>query len=111
MLRRVHSIWNYVARSIYPDLTDDIPGTQTLGEENSWRSAFHRERKNARDRISSLREPTDPSATPRVRNILDVLRTYPANLDIQVEVMRAFQWRISHITKKNNYEQEHAARS
>jgi len=71
-LQRVHSIWNYVARSIYPDLTDNIPGTQTLEEDNSWRSTFHRERKKARDRISSLREPTDPSATPRVRNILDV---------------------------------------
>ena len=111
MLRRVHSIWNYVARSIYPDFTDDIPGTRTLEEENSWRSAFHRERKKARDRISCLREPTDPSATPRVRNILDVLRTYPATLDIQVEVMRAFQWRISPITEKDNYELEHAGRS
>jgi len=104
MLRRVHSIWNYVTRSIYPDLTDDIPGTQTSEEENSWRSAFHRERKKARVRISSLREPTDPSATPRVRNILDVFRTYPATLDIQVKAMWAFQWRISHITEKDSYE-------
>jgi len=98
MLRRVHRVWTYVARSIYPDLTDDIPGTQTSEYENSWRSAFHRERKKARDRISSLREPTDPSATPEVRNILDVLRIYPATLDIQVEVMRALQWQISHMT-------------
>jgi hypothetical protein len=110
MLRRVHSIWNYVTRSIYPDLTDDIPGTQTSEEENSWRSAFHRERKKARVRISSLREPTDPSATPRVRNILDVFRTYPATLDIQVKAMWAFQWRISHITEKDSYELKHAGR-
>jgi len=111
MLWRVHSIWNYVAQSIYPEFTNDIPETQTLKEENSWRSAFHRERKKARDRISSLREPTEPSTTPRVRNILDVLRTYPATLDIQVEVMRTFLWRICHITKKDNYELEHAGKS
>jgi len=110
MLQRVHSIWNYVARSIYPDLTDDIPGTQTSEEENSWRSAFHREREKARDRISSLRDPTDPSAAPRVRNILDVLRIYPATLDIQVEAMWAFRWRISHITEKDNSELENAGR-
>jgi len=110
MLQRVHSIWNYVARSIYPDLTDDIPGTQTSEEENSWRSAFHREREKARDRISSLRDPTDPSAAPRVRNILDVLRTCPATLDIQVEAMWAFRWRISHITEKDNSELENAGR-
>ena len=101
MLRRVHSIWNYVARSIYPDLTDDIPGTQTLEEENSWRSAFQCERKKARDRLSSLRDTMVPSAAPRVRNILDVLRTYPATLDIQVEEMVAFQWRISLIDEKD----------
>jgi len=108
MLPRVHSIWNYVARSIYPDFTDDTPETQTSEEEKSWRSAFHHEREKARDRISSLRDPTDPSAAPRVRNILDVLRTYPASLDIQVEAMWAFQWRISHITEKDNYELENA---
>jgi len=96
---------------MYPEFTNDIPGTQTLEEENSWRSTFHIENKKARDRISSLREPTDPSTTPRVRNILDVLRTYPAILDIQVEVMKTFQWRISHITKKDNYELEHAGKS
>jgi len=88
MFRRVHSIWNFIARSIYPDLTDDTPETQTSEEEKSWRSAFQREREKARDRISSLRDPTGPTV-PRMRNILDVLRTYPATLDIQIEAMWA----------------------
>jgi len=44
-----------------------------------------------------------------VRNILDILRIYPATLDIQVEAMKALQWRISHITKQDNYELEHFA--
>jgi len=52
----------------------------------------------------------DPSAAPRVRNILDVLRTYPATLDIQVEAMWAFRWRISYITEKDNYELENVGR-
>ena len=109
MLRRVHSIWNHVARSIYLEFTNDIPGTQTMEEENSWRSAFYRESKKAGDRISSLRAPTDPSTTPSMRNILDVLRTYPATLNIQIEAMKTFQWRISRITKQDNYEMEHFA--
>jgi len=109
MLRRVHSIWNHEARSIYPEFTKNIPGTQTLEEENSWRSAFHRESKKAGDRISSLRAPTDPSTTLSMRNILDVLRTYPAFLNIQIEAMQTLQWRISHITKQDNYEMEHFA--
>jgi len=78
MLRRVHSTWNYVARAIYPEFTKDIPGTQTLEEENSWSSAFHLESLRAGDRISRLRAPTEPSTTISMSNILDVLRTYPA---------------------------------
>jgi len=58
MLRRVHSIWNHAARSIYLEFTNNIPGIQTLEEENSWRSTFYREREEVRDRIRSLREPT-----------------------------------------------------
>jgi len=54
MLRRVHSIWNHVARAIYPEFTKDISGTQTAEDENSWRLAFHRERLMTGDRISRL---------------------------------------------------------
>jgi len=56
MLRRVHSIWNHVARSIYPEFTNDIPGAQTSDEKNTWRSTFYREREEVQDRIRSRRE-------------------------------------------------------
>jgi len=109
MLRRVHSIWNHVTRSIYPEFTNDIPGVQTLEEENTWRSTFYRERERVQDRMRSLREPIDPVFTPTVRNTLKILWIYPATLDIQVEAMTTLQWRISHITKQDNYELEHFA--
>jgi len=64
---RVHSIWNHTVRAIYPEFTNDIPGTHTLEEENSWRSAFYRKREKVRDGISCLREPIDPLITPKVR--------------------------------------------
>ena len=53
----------------------------------------------------------DPVFTPTVRNILEILRIYPATLDIQLEAMTTLQWRISHITKQDNYELEHFAGS
>ena len=109
MLRRVHSIWNHVARSIYPEFTNDIPGVQSLEEGNTWRSTFYREREKAQDRIRSRREQIDPVFTPTVRIIVEILRIYPATLDIQVEAMTTLQWRISHINKQDNYELEHFA--
>ena len=104
MLRRVHSMWNLVAQAIFPELTTNIFGTQSSEDEKSWRIAFHREKLMAGERIGSLQELTDPSTTPRVRNILDVLKTYPATLDIQIEAMRTLQRRTFHITKQDNYE-------
>ena len=108
MLRRVHSIWNHVARAIYPEFTKDFPGTQTSEDENSWRFAFHRERLKAGDRISRLRAPTEPSTTLSMSNILDELRTYPATLNTQIEAIKTLQWWISQI-KQENYESEHFA--
>ena len=108
MCRRVHSIWNYVARSIYPDLTDYIPEEKQIPQEKeSWRSAFHRERQRARDRICGLRDPTGPSAKPRVRYILDILQIYPATLSIQAEAMWALQWRSAHINLRDKHEIVH----
>ena len=94
MLRRVHSIWNHTVRAIYLEFTNVIPRTQTLEEENFWRSAFYREREKVRDGISSQREPIDLLTTPKVRNILEVLRIYPATLDILVEAMKVLQGQI-----------------
>jgi len=82
-----------------------------LEEENTWRSTFYREREKAQDRIRSRREQIDPVSTPTVRNILEILRIYPATLDILVEAMTTLQWRICHITKQDNYELEHFAGS
>jgi len=104
MLRRVNSILNHVAQVIFPELTKNIFGTQSSEDEKSWRFAFHRKKLVAGEGIGSLWEPTDPSTTPRVRNILDVLKTYPATLDIKIEAMRTLQRRTSHITKQDNYE-------
>ena len=97
---------NHVARSIYPEFTNDIPEAQTSEEKNTWSSTFYREREKAQDRIHSQTEHIDPVFTPTVRNILEILRTYPATLDIQVEAMTTLQWRIPHITKQDNYELE-----
>jgi len=80
-----------------------------IGTSTLWRSTFYRKRERVRDRIRSLREPIDPLTTPKVRNILEVLRIYPATLDIQVEAMKILQWRISHINKQGNHELEHFA--
>jgi len=80
MLRRVHSIWNHVARTICPELTKDISGIQITEDEKSWKFAFRRERVIADDRISRLRTMTTPPTTLCMSNILDEFRTYPANL-------------------------------
>ena len=92
MLRRVHRIWNHVARAIYPEFTKDISGTQTSEDENSWRFAFHRERLMAGDRISRLRAMTEPPTTLSMSNILDEFCTYPVTLNTQIEAMRTLQW-------------------
>jgi len=55
-LRRVHSIWNHAAQAIFPELTTNIFGIQSLEEEKSWRLAFHRKKLLAEERIGSLRE-------------------------------------------------------
>jgi len=56
MLRRVHRIWNHVARSIYPEFTVDTLQAPTQEEKETWRSTFHREQEKAQERIRSRRE-------------------------------------------------------
>jgi len=82
MLRRVHSIWNHVARSIYSEFTNNIPQALIPGEKRTWRSTFYPEREKAQDRIRSRREQIDPVFTPTVRDILELLWIYPATLNI-----------------------------
>jgi len=47
MLRRVHSIWNLVARSICPEFTSDTPRTLNQEEKETWHSTFHRGQEEA----------------------------------------------------------------
>jgi len=49
MLRRVHSIWNHVARSIYPEFTNNIPQALIPEEKKTWRSTFYREKEKAQE--------------------------------------------------------------
>jgi len=91
MLRRVHSIWNHVARSIYPEFTVDTLQAPTQEEKETWRSTFYREKEKAQERIRSRRERIDPVFTHTARNVFEKLRTHPATLDILVEAMKTLQ--------------------
>jgi hypothetical protein len=56
MLRRVHSTWNHVARSIFPELIPVTPRTSNQEEKESWLSTFYREQDRVRNRIRERRE-------------------------------------------------------
>ena len=51
----------------------------------------------ARGQILGLRNPKGFSDKPTVRQILDILQAIFATLDIQMEAMRALQWRLDNI--------------
>jgi len=106
MMRRVHSIWNHVARSIYPEFTVDTLRVPTQEEKETWRSTFYREKEKAQERIRSRRERIDPVFTHTARKVFEILRTYPATLDILVEAMTTLQWRTPHSTTEDKYELE-----
>jgi len=106
MMRRVHSTWNHVARSIYPEFTTDTLRAPIQEEKETWRSTFYSEKEKALERIRSRWEQIDPVFTQTARNVLEILRTYPATLDILVEAMTTLQWRIPHLTTEDKYELE-----
>jgi len=106
MMRRVHSIWNHVARSIYPEFTVDTLRVPTQEEKETWRSTFYREKEKAQERIRSRRERIDPVFTHTARKVFEILRTYPVTLDILVEAMTTLQWRTPHLTTEDKYERE-----
>jgi len=91
MIRRVHSTWNHVARSIYPEFTIDTLRAPIQEEKETWRSTFYREKKKAQERIRSRRERIDPVFTQTARNVFEILRTYPATLEILVEAMETLR--------------------
>jgi len=111
MLRRVHSIWNHVARSIYPEFTVDTLRAPTQEEKETWRSTFYREKEKAQERIRSRQERIDPVFTHTARNVFEILRTCPATLDILVEAMKTLQWRTPLLSTEDKYERERFAGS
>jgi len=94
MLRRVHSTWNHVARSICPELIPDTPGTSNQEEEETWLSTFYREQGRVRNRIRERREGPQLAFTNVARYVFNNIRSYPANLDILIEAMISLNWSI-----------------
>jgi len=87
MSRRVNSTWNHVARSIYTEFTTH-PFREPIPEgEETWRSTFFRDKEKAHERIRSRREQTDTVFSHVASNVLNILQTYPATLDILVKAM------------------------
>jgi len=92
MLRRVKSTWNHVARFIYPEFAT-YPFREPIQEgEETWRSTFFRDKKTAHERIRSRRKQTDTVFSHVASNVLNILQTYPATLDILVEAMNTLHW-------------------
>jgi len=104
MIRRVHSTWNHLARSIYPELTT-YPFREPIQEgEETWRSTCFREKKKAHERIQSRREQTDIFFSQVESNVLNILRTYPATLDILVDAMKTLHWHTPRFATEDNFE-------
>jgi len=106
MMRRVHSIWNHPAQSIYSEFTVNTLRTPSQEEKETWRSTFYGEKEKAQERIRNRRERTDPVFTHTARNVFEILRTYPATLDILIEAMKTLQWHTPHLTTEDKYERE-----
>jgi len=63
MIRRVHSTWHTVVRSIYPEFATHSPRELIQGDGEAWRATFLRDQGNAQAMIRLQREDTklDPS--------------------------------------------------
>jgi len=92
MIRRVHTTWNHVAQSIYPEFTTYSLREPIQEGEETWRSTFFRDKEKSHERIRNRREQTDTVFSHVASNALNILRTYPATLDILVEAMTTLQW-------------------
>jgi len=89
MIRRVHSTWHTVVRSIYPDF-DIHPSRELIqGDGETWRATFFRDQDNAQATIRHLREDTTTDPWPAISNILSIIQTYPASPNILGEAMLA----------------------
>jgi len=72
--------------------------------EQTWRSTFFLEKKKAHDRIRSRREQSDIFFSQVASNVLNILRTYPATLDILVEAVTTLHWHTHHYATEDNFE-------
>ena len=89
MLRRVHSTWNTVVRSIYPDFNIHPSRELAQGEVETWRVTFFRDRDNAQATIRHLRTDTTTDPWPVMSNILNIIQIYPSSPKILEEAMHA----------------------
>jgi len=106
MLRRVHSTWNHVARSICPELIPATPRTSNQEEEETWLSTFYREQGRVQNRIRERREGPQLAFTNIARHVFNNIRSYPANLDILTEAMISLNWSIPPITEEVAHDAE-----
>jgi len=106
MLRRVHSTWNHVARSICPELTPDTPRGSSQEDEETWLSNFQREQERVRIRIWERRVGPPIGSTNTARYAFNNIRSYPANLNILIETMRLLNWSILLMTEEAAHDAE-----
>ena len=76
MLRRVHSTWNHVARSMCPEFTPDTPRRSNQEDKETWLSTFHREQERVRSRIRERRVGPQLAFTDVARYVLNNIRSY-----------------------------------
>jgi len=103
MVRRVNSTWNHVARSIYPEFTMYPFREQIKEGDETLRSTFFRDKEKAHERIRCRREQTDTVFSHVASNVLNILQTYPATLDILVEAMNTLHWHTSLLTPEDDF--------
>jgi len=101
MLRRVHSTWNAVARSIYPEFDVHPSREVTQGDEETWRATFFRDQDNAPAMIRHLREDNTTDPWPAISNILSIIQTYPGSLHVLGEAMHALYKQTPHWSSGN----------
>jgi len=94
MIRRVHSTWNTVVRTIYPVFDIHPSSVLIKGEGETWRATFFKAQDNVQATIRPLRDDTMPDPWPAISNILSIIQTYPASLDILGEAIHALHIQI-----------------
>jgi len=89
MIRRVHSTWHTVVRSIYPEFVTHSSRELIQGGGEAWRATFFRDQENAQATIRLQREDTKVDPWDAISNILNIIQTYPASPNILGEAMPA----------------------